>query len=77
MVGFPAISTTHFTFGLGWDMSDDITLDTAVVYSPTSTVTRKGALSPLQTGLDAVDFAYEYETKMEQLSISFGLNIRM
>ena len=77
MVGFPAISTTHFTFGLGWDMSNNMTLDTAVVYSPTSTVTRKGALSPLQTGFDSIDFAYEYETKMEQLSVSFGLNIRM
>lgn len=77
MVGFPAISTTHFTFGLGWDITDSATLDTAFIYSPTSTVSRKGALNPLQTGFDAIDFAYEYETQMEQFSLSFGLNIRM
>lgn len=77
LVGFPAISTTHFTCGMGWDLTDSMTLDGAVVYSPVSTVKRKGQLSPLQTGFDTIDFAYEYETKMEQLSLSFGLNIRM
>ena len=76
MVGFPAISTTHFTFGLGWDIGEVTTLDMAFVYSPESTVSRKGSLSPLQTGFDALDMSYEYETKMEQLSMTFGLNTR-
>ena len=77
MVGFPAISTTHFTFGAGWDIDEKTTLDIAFVYSPQSSVTRKGSLSPLQTGFDALDMSYEYETRMEQMSLSFGLNIRM
>ena len=77
MVGFPAISTTHFTLGFGWDFSDYTTIDTAFVYSPKSTVTRKGRLNPLQTGFDKIDMSYEYETQMEQFSFSFGINMRM
>ena len=76
MVGFPAISTTHFTAGLGYALTDDVDFDFAFVYSPEATTSRAGSLSPLQTGFDALDMSYEYETSMEQLSLSFGINYR-
>ena len=74
MVGFPAISTTHFSAGFGYALMDDMDFDFAVVYSPEATTTRGGSLSPISTGFDAIDMAYEYQTKMEQLSLSFGIN---
>ena len=76
MVGFPAISTTHFSGGIGYAMTDDVDLDFTVVYSPEATTSREGSLSPLTTGFDALDMAYAYETKMEQLTLSFGMNYR-
>jgi len=74
MVGFPAISTTHFSGGVGYAFSDDMDLDFTVVYSPEATTTREGSLSPLTTGFDALDMVYSYQTKMEQLTLSFGIN---
>ncbi len=77
LVGFPAISTTHFTAGLGYAFSEDIDFDFAIVYSPESTVSRSGTLLPLDflyKGLSAFD--YSYETKMQQLSLSGGINYR-
>ena len=74
MVGFPAISTTHFSGGFGYAVMDNMDLDFAVVYSPEATTTRAGSLSPITTGFDQLDMAYEYQTKMEQLSLSFGIN---
>jgi len=77
LVGFPAISTTHFSAGLGYKFSDDMDFDFAVVFSPESTVKRSGTLLPLDviySGLSAFD--YEYETKMQQLSLSGGINYR-
>ncbi len=74
MVGFPAISTTHFSAGFGYAITDNMDLDFAAVYSPEATTTRAGSLSPISTGFEQVDMAYEYQTKMEQLSLSFGIN---
>jgi len=77
LVGFPAISTTHFSAGIGYQFSDDMDFDFAVVFSPESTSTRSGTLLPLDmiySGLSAFD--YEYETKMQQLSLSGGVNYR-
>jgi long-chain fatty acid transport protein len=77
LVGFPAISTTHFSAGIGYKFSKDMDLDFAIVYSPESTSTRGGTLLPLDfiaSGLSAFD--YEYETKMQQLSLSGGINYR-
>jgi long-subunit fatty acid transport protein len=76
LVGFPAISTTHFTAGFGYAFSEDVDFDFTGTYSPEATTTRAGALSPFQTGLDAVDMNYEYSTSMEQLTLSFGVNYR-
>jgi long-chain fatty acid transport protein len=76
MVGFPAISTTHFTAGFGYQYSEFTTFDFAAVYSPEATTSRKGSLSPLQTGFDALDMSYEYATVMEQISLTFGLNYK-
>lgn len=74
MVGFPAISTTHFSFGVGYAISDAMTLETAMVYAPEVTTTRSGSLSPLTTGFDTIDMSYEYKTSMRQFSLSAGLN---
>ncbi len=77
LVGFPAISTTHFTAGLGYAFSKDMDFDFAIVFSPESTVSRSGTLLPLDfvySGLSAFD--YNYETKMQQLSLSGGINYR-
>jgi len=76
MVGFPAISTTHFSLGMGYAISDDVDMDLAFVYSPTATTTRSGSLSPLETGFDALDMSYEYKTSMQQMTLSFGINYR-
>jgi len=76
MVGFPAISTTHFTAGFGYAFSPDMDFDFAAVYSPEATTSRSGQLSPIDLYLDGLNMSYAYETKMEQLSLSFGMNYR-
>jgi long-chain fatty acid transport protein len=76
MVGFPAISTTHFSAGFGYQYSEFMTFDFAAVYAPQVKTSKKGSLSPLQTGFDALDMSYEYATTMEQYSLSFGINYK-
>lgn len=84
MVGFPAIATTHFTLGAGYDFSENLTIDGAFVYSPETETTRSGSLVPgatsaLTDGLiptSPVDMNYEYSTKMQQMTLSMGLNYR-
>lgn len=84
MVGFPAVATTHFTLGAGFDFSEELTFDAAFMYSPPAETTRSGSLLPgassaLTDGLlqlDAVDMNYEYTTQMEQLTLSLGMNYR-
>jgi len=89
IVGFPAIATTHFTLGAGYDFTENLTLDGAFMYSPETEVTRSGALLPgasslvddvtgLPTGIHipALDMDYEYTTKMEQMTLSLGVNYR-
>ncbi len=84
MVGFPAIATTHFTLGAGYDFTENLTIDGAFMYAPETEVTRSGSLVPgassaLTNGLatiDALDMAYEYTTKMEQMTLSLGVNYR-
>ena len=76
MVGFPAIATTHFTAGLGYALTDDVDFDFGVMYAPEATTSRSGQLSPITTGIDSIDMSYEYETSMEQLTLSYGVNYR-
>ncbi len=77
MLGFPAISTTHFSAGFGYAINKDIDLDFAMVYSPESTVSRDGTLLPLDKVYEGLSiFNYAYETKMQQLSLSGGINYR-
>ncbi len=88
MVGFPAIATTHFTLGAGYDFTQNLTIDGAFMYSPETEVTRSGALIPGASGLltsaaglpsftiDAADMTYSYTTKMEQMTLSLGVNYR-
>jgi len=88
MVGFPAIATTHFTLGAGYDFTKNFTLDGAFMYSPETEVSRSGALLPGASGLagsqlpgyleglviPGVDMNYEYKTKMQQMTLSLGIN---
>ena len=87
MTGFPAIATTHFTLGAGYDFTDNLTLDGAFMYSPETEATRSGALLPgasdaVTNGafggitLDPLDMTYEYTTKMTQMTLSLGLNYK-
>jgi len=88
MVGFPAIATTHFTLGAGYDFTENLTLDGAFMYSPETEVTRSGALLPGASGaltsaaglppitLDAADMTYSYTTKMQQMTLSLGMNYK-
>ena len=85
MTGFPAIAETHFTLGAGYDVTESLTIDGAFVYSPPTEVSRSGSLLPgasdvLSDGLPAsihipvLDMDYEYTTKMEQMTLSLGVN---
>ena len=88
MTGFPAIATTHFTLGAGYDFTKNLTIDGAFMYSPEVVVTRSGALLPGASGLvgaqlpgfieglviPGVDMNYEYQTSMQQMTLSLGIN---
>lgn len=87
MTGFPAIATTHFTLGAGYDFSENLTIDGAFVYSPETETTRSGALVPgasdaissqlpANVHISALDMDYKYTTKMEQMTLSMGINYR-
>ena len=90
MTGFPAIATTHFTLGAGYDFTENFTLDGAFMYSPEVEVSRSGALLPGASGvlgsqlpgylegivLPGVDMNYEYKTSMQQMTLSLGLNYK-
>ena len=88
MTGFPAIATTHFTLGAGYDFTKNLTIDGAFMYSPEVEVSRSGALLPGASGLvgaqlpgfieglviPGVDMNYEYKTSMQQMTLSLGVN---
>lgn len=87
MVGFPAIATTHFTLGAGYDFTENLTIDGAFMYSPETETSRSGSLVPGASDLlsdqlpanihiPGLDMDYEYKTKMEQMTLSLGLNYR-
>ena len=90
MVGFPAIATTHFTLGAGYDFTENLTVDGAFMYSPETEASRSGALLPGASALvgsqlpgyisgitiPALDMSYEYKTKMQQMTLSLGVNYK-
>ncbi|MGB6019602.1 MAG: outer membrane protein transport protein [Sulfurimonadaceae bacterium] len=87
MTGFPAIATTHFTLGAGYDFTDNLTVDAAFMYSPETETSRSGSLVPGASSLlsdqlpasihiPGLDMDYEYTTKMEQMTLSLGINYR-
>jgi len=87
LTGFPAIATTHFTLGAGYDFTENLTLDGAFMYSPETETTRSGSLLPGASGLlsdqlpasihiPGLDMDYEYKTKMQQMTLSLGINYR-
>ncbi len=90
MVGFPAIATTHFTLGAGYDVTDYLTFDGAFMYSPETEGSRSGALIPGASNLvgsqvpgyldglviPGLDMTYEYKTKMQQMTLSLGMNYK-
>ena len=89
LTGFPAIATTHFTLGAGYDITENLALDGAFVFSPETEVKREGSLIPgasdlageAITGVPGVDLKfidmnYEYKSKMEQMTLSLGVNYK-
>jgi len=87
MIGFPAIATTHFTLGAGYDFTENLTIDGAFMYSPETETSRSGSLVPGASDLlsdqlpanihiPGLDMDYEYKTKMEQMTLSLGVNYR-
>lgn len=84
-VAFPAIVTTHFTAGLGYNFSDDLSLNGAVVYAPAVTYIAQGNLVP-QVVIDTANTVapyvsvtsapYFYKTTMSQMSFSGSINYR-
>ena len=88
VTAFPAIATTHFTLGAGYDFTKNLTLDGAFMYSPEKELTRSGSLLPGASALaggqlpgyldglviPGLDMNYEYKTKMQQMTLSLGLN---
>lgn len=87
MTGYPAIATTHFTLGAGYDFSENLTIDGAFMYSPETETTRSGSLVPGASGavssqlpanihIPGLDMDYEYKTKMQQMTLSMGINYR-
>ncbi len=71
LVGFPGISTTHFTVGAGYDITPAISADLAVVYVPKATVTRSGSYT-LPTGTTA----YSYTGTVSQWTVGLGGTFR-
>ena len=87
LTGFPAIATTHFTLGAGYDFTENLTIDGAFMYSPETETTRSGSLVPgasdlassglpVNVHIPGLDMDYEYTTKMEQMTLSLGVNYR-
>jgi len=81
-VAFPAITTTHFTAGLGYAFSEDLTMNASVVYAPKVTYIAQGRLVPNLGQPDAkygnidASLPYAYKTSMTQLSFTYGMNYR-
>ena len=73
MVGFPAISTTHYTFGLGYAIDNAMSIDFAAVISPEASVTRKGTLAAGASTTDPT-IPYDFTTTMQQNSYTVALN---
>jgi len=73
-IAFPAVAETHFTAGLGWDVTPGITVNVAGMYAGKVTVKGANPLPPNQPppnpsgqGLTA------YETSMSQWSADLGV----
>lgn len=74
VLGFPAISTTHYSCGAGYAFSENFAIDLAVVVSPLATVTRSGDLNPL--GSLIYSLPYEFSASMTQTSVSLGVDLK-
>jgi long-chain fatty acid transport protein len=77
MVGFPAISTTHYTFGFGYAASRRFEWNFAAVISPETKTSRKGYYNPLSEfsalGVTTAPLNYEYTTTMIQNSYTMNV----
>ncbi len=78
MVGFPAIPTTHYTFGMGYKFMDSLDVDFALVYSPEVEHTQSVLLNPVPdlnlNGLALTSLPATYTTKMSITTLSMGIN---
>lgn len=74
MVGFPAIATTHFTFGLGYAIDDAMSVDFAAVISPENEVSRKGTVQAPDQNFQIVAQPYDFTSTMQQNSYTIAFN---
>ncbi|MBE0493688.1 MAG: outer membrane protein transport protein [Thiomicrospira sp.] len=77
---FPGIVETHFTFGGGYELTNRMTLEGAIVYAPEVSKTIKtghvSAASALGAGYDGTqDYGTEHEVKHSQ--IGYTVSLRM
>jgi long-chain fatty acid transport protein len=64
-IAFPAITEQHFTFGIGVMTGENTTVNIGFMYSPEASLTGSNA---------ANQYITDYETKMTQYSLDFGIS---
>jgi len=67
LLGFPATSTTHYTFGTSYQYSKDIEIDTALIYSPSKDT--KGRV--LKTALGDIDISNRHKELSFTVAFSY------
>lgn len=64
VIGFPPLATTHITAGAGYEFTDYLGADLAMLYAPKVTVTKAGTLGATP---------YTYSATMSQWAVTLGL----
>lgn len=65
-IAFPAVQETHYTFGIGWGITQNTALNLGLMYAPTVT----------QTGSNALQGVTSYETSLTETSFECGLSYK-
>lgn len=64
-IGFPPAAKTHITLGGGYEFTDTVGVDLALVYAPKTTISRAGTAAA----------AYVYASEMSQFGVTAGLRV--
>jgi len=63
-IAFPALTEHHFTAGLGWQVTENLTLNTGFMWAPTVEI----------SGSQASQYISDYETSLNEYSLEFGFS---